>query len=817
MLRFLPKASHPLRILVALMSSVLFAYLIWQAGPSKLWESMLKLGWGFMWVLALAGVSHVARAWAWRLTLDDHKHKTSFLRLLGLRLGAEAAGQLGFIGQSFGDSIRVSQLSPEIPIANGLASVTLDRGLYLATGMIVLIAGLVGALPLLSNSYALRFYATLFVLALIFFLVVTLLAVRKRWPVISRSARLFARVPFLKRWMESRYILIQSVENALLDFHHNSPRAFWGSFFLILASHCMAVMEVCLILWLMGVKFGALSALVVEAMTKLVNVVGSINPGNFGTYEGGNMLIGKIFGLTAATGLVLGFTRRLRGFFWSAVGGVCLVILTRSRTPHDAQDRGGTPGIAEEKGGTDADATVEVAARSSFAVAIFLPTGKSGNEKFGAGLARVGSLPILLRNILAVRKLSPSRIMVVVDPIHRRRVQRQLWWTGRLPESVQWIEAKAAVPVLQQLRLIADQAGSERLVIMDGGTTYHASLLQKAKEWNDESVGLALKSGDEDIGIYAFAAKAICDCRRGPLAQVVKLQELLASVTEIHPVTDIPVAEDLWQRVNTEENRQAAERKLDRWLVKPTDGIYARLNRRISIPLSRQLIKLPITANMVTLFTLGVGIVSGIFFALGGYWNTLLGSVLCLWASILDGCDGEVARLKLLESDFGCWLETICDYLFYLILFVGMTIGLWRSSGSKTYLVAGGLLLFGAIATFLATAWERHRLAVGRPEQLLKIWQGHAESRPSNPFLFIGRHLEFIIRRCFFPYALLFFALFHIMNVAFFIAALGANLVWPIALYSSHAFAPSRSAARGIPAASAESRPNMRQYASAES
>jgi len=56
--------------------------------------------------------------------------------------------------------------------------------------------------------------------------------------------------------------------------------------------------------------------------------------------------------------------------------------------------------------------------------------------------------------------------MVVVDPILRRRVQRQLWWTGRLPESVQWIEAKAAVPVLQQLRLIADQAGSERLVII---------------------------------------------------------------------------------------------------------------------------------------------------------------------------------------------------------------------------------------------------------------------------------------------------------------------------------------------------------------
>lgn len=215
---------------------------------------------------------------------------------------------------------------------------------------------------------------------------------------------------------------------------------------------------------------------------------------------------------------------------------------------------------------------------------------------------------------------------------------------------------------------------------------------------------------------------------------------------------------------------------------------------------------------MVTLFTLLIGIASAAFFAFGGYWNTLVGAFLCLWASILDGCDGEVARLKLEESAFGCWLETACDYLFYLCLFVGMTIGLWRSSGASIYVLYGGLLLFGAIASFLATGWERHRLAANRPEQLLKIWQAHAESRPSNPFLFAARHTEFIVRRCFFPYALLFFALFNILNVAFVLSVIGANLVWPIALYSSHAFARARGSATGISGASAEANTGMRGY-----
>jgi phosphatidylglycerophosphate synthase/choline kinase len=815
MLRVPARARLPLRILAALASSLLFAYLIWHAGPSILWENMVKLGWGFVLVLALAGVSHFARAWAWRLTLGDHKHKSSFSRLLGLRLGAEAAGQLGFIGQTFGDSIRVWELGPQVPIANGLASVTLDRGLYIATGVLVLIVGLVGALPLLSHSHALRFYATLFLLALISSLLVTLLAVRRRWPVISRSARFFARVPFLRRWMESRYILIEAVENALLDFHHNSPEAFWSSFFLILASHCMAVMEVCLILWLMGVKFGVLSALAIEAMTKLVNLVGSINPGNFGTFEGGNILIAKMFTLSAPIGLTLALARRMRALFWTAVGGICLFILTKSSSRGNAEGRGTVPNAAEENTREESDHPSSVALERNFTVAILLTERIAGHAQLVAGLVSVGSLPILLRNILAARKLGASRILVVVDPILRPRVQSELSSFGRLPESVQWIEARADLTLSRQLQIVAAHACDERVIILNGRTSYHFALLQKAKESNAEGIDVVLDSDGEDVGVYALTAATCSGLAKHSESQASTLQQLIIPMDGHQLVNRISVAGDLWQRVDTEKDLRSAERKLDRWLVKPTDGIYARLNRKISIPISRQLIKFPVTANMVTIFTLGVGFASGAFFARGGYWNTLVGACFCLWASILDGCDGEVARLKLQESAFGCWLETVCDYLFYLFLFVGMTVGLWRSTGSRIYLVCGSLLLFGAIASFLAVGWQRHRLAAERPEQLLKIWQAHAEKRSSNPFLFFGRHTEFIVRRCFFPYALLFFALFNVMNVAFVLSAIGANLVWPIALYSSLAFARGRGPAAGIPAASPRARTSLRQYAPA--
>ena len=241
----------------------------------------------------------------------------------------------------------------------------------------------------------------------------------------------------------------------------------------------------------------------------------------------------------------------------------------------------------------------------------------------------------------------------------------------------------------------------------------------------------------------------------------------------------------------------AAEQKLDRWLVKPTDGVFARMNRTISIPISRQLIKFPITPNMVSLFTLGVSFAAGASYAMGGYFSTLVGAILSVWASILDGCDGEVARLKLQASDFGCWLETACDYLYYLFIFAGMAIGLTRSSGNRAFWVWGALLLFGAVATMLLAWFERRRLSGKRPEQFLAVWQQKAESRLSNPLLYVGRKCEFIIRRCFLPYALLAFAILNLSWLALYMSAIGANVAWIVSLYSRFAFSSkSRTAAK---------------------
>jgi hypothetical protein len=101
--------------------------------------------------------------------------------------------------------------------------------------------------------------------------------------------------------------------------------------------------------------------------------------------------------------------------------------------------------------------------------------------------------------------------------------------------------------------------------------------------------------------------------------------------------------------------------------------------------------------------------------------------------------------------------------------------------------VWGTALVIGAVLSFFIVSFMRRRVAADDPAKLLARFQSQAERRSANPVVFVARNCEFIIRRCFFPYALLAAALLNLMKGVFILTAVSTNLVWIIALYSSFA------------------------------
>ncbi|MBW2005204.1 MAG: CDP-alcohol phosphatidyltransferase family protein, partial [Deltaproteobacteria bacterium] len=48
-------------------------------------------------------------------------------------------------------------------------------------------------------------------------------------------------------------------------------------------------------------------------------------------------------------------------------------------------------------------------------------------------------------------------------------------------------------------------------------------------------------------------------------------------------------------------------------------------------------------------------------FFLGGYSNLVIGTLLAHLSSVIDGCDGEIARLKFQVTEFGGWFDAVLD------------------------------------------------------------------------------------------------------------------------------------------------------------
>jgi len=129
------------------------------------------------------------------------------------------------------------------------------------------------------------------------------------------------------------------------------------------------------------------------------------------------------------------------------------------------------------------------------------------------------------------------------------------------------------------------------------------------------------------------------------------------------------------------------------------------LDRRLSWRISYFLAHTAVTPNQVTIAATALGLASAWLFAMPHYWPRVLAAALFLASTTLDGVDGELARLRLLESRLGARLDTLTDNLVHLALFAGVMIGCYRTSYSAAYLVLPAIFSGG----FAACAIAGHR------------------------------------------------------------------------------------------------------------
>jgi hypothetical protein len=155
--------------------------------------------------------------------------------------------------------------------------------------------------------------------------------------------------------------------------------------------------------------------------------------------------------------------------------------------------------------------------------------------------------------------------------------------------------------------------------------------------------------------------------------------------------------------IDTRDDRRAAHRWLYRILIKPQDNAITRyLYRPVSFPLTRLLVWTPITPNQVS-YAVAVLVAIGCWLtARASFGAVIAGTALTVVASYLDCCDGEIARVKLLSSRLGAWIDTVVDEL--------STLGYMAAIGWHCHLAYGAAYFhrFGerVVARFGVDPWQ---------------------------------------------------------------------------------------------------------------
>ncbi len=167
-------------------------------------------------------------------------------------------------------------------------------------------------------------------------------------------------------------------------------------------------------------------------------------------------------------------------------------------------------------------------------------------------------------------------------------------------------------------------------------------------------------------------------------------------------------------RVESRADLARAERHLLSSLVKDTEGFMSRhFERKISLALSRRLAGTSVTPNAMTLLSIAIGLVGSVCFLRPTAGPEMVGACLFLLHSILDGCDGELARLKFQESRWGGLLDFWGDNLVHAAVFAAMAIGWSRSIDDIWPLALGASAVLGTFAS----AFFVYRRTMGREKR----------------------------------------------------------------------------------------------------
>jgi len=294
-------------------------------------------------------------------------------------------------------------------------------------------------------------------------------------------------------------------------------------------------------------------------------------------------------------------------------------------------------------------------------------------------LTSVAGLPLIRRVMLMAGKAGFANRMVL-SAIDNARLGEVLEGTGAQITTCTELNFQTCNgPIL----LLAPDCLPQREFftrLADKRLRPHESLL-----WDDRQAILLCADCSSALPHYLREASCFAQLRDA----FDKAGKHIPSQKSVHEQTGITIGDG--------EDCRRAETTLLSGLVKATEGWMAlHINRKISLAVTRRLMRTSVTPNDMTWVSMALGLIGAACFLSPAHSMQILGALFFLAHSILDGCDGELARLKFMESRLGGILDFWSDNIVHVSIFAAMGVG-WAAASPDAFwpLLCAGLAVGG--------------------------------------------------------------------------------------------------------------------------
>jgi len=116
----------------------------------------------------------------------------------------------------------------------------------------------------------------------------------------------------------------------------------------------------------------------------------------------------------------------------------------------------------------------------------------------------------------------------------------------------------------------------------------------------------------------------------------------------------------------------------------------------------RMLYSTPITPNQITVLSFFVGLLSMGFYVSGRSDSLGWGALFLYGKVLLDNLDGNLARVRGTSSRFGRFLDSLTDFLVTVMIYIGISFYLVRTTEDNGFWFLG---LFGLLACFMQSTF----------------------------------------------------------------------------------------------------------------